>query len=350
MTQALVIGATGQIGRAAVRALAEDGWEVTAASRGATRDAAWPDSVRAARLDREDDAALTALVGDGVDVVVDMVAYGRGHARQLTGLADRIGSAVVVSSAAVYEDERGRSFLTQSEPDGFPHYPMPVPESCGRIAPGEEYGGRKVALEDELRAAAEQLPTTVLRAGAVYGPHCRTPRELYFVKRALDGRRRRVLAYDGTSRFQPVSVHNIAELIRLAAKAPGARVLNAGDSEAPTVAEIGAMVDTLLGVETETVLVPGAPPSPEVGSTPWSLPHPMVLDMSAAQAELGYRPVTRYADALPETVEWLRRRLADAPGGDWRAAFPAMAAAYDPMGDLFDYAAEDAWLAQRSEE
>ncbi|MDQ8706417.1 NAD-dependent epimerase/dehydratase family protein [Streptomyces sp. LHD-70] len=343
MTHALVIGATGQIGRSAVRALAQDGWDVTAASRGATPDADRPEGVRTARLDREDDAALARLIGDGVDVVVDVVAYGRGHARQLRALSDRIGSAVVISSAAVYEDEQGRSFLTQDEPDGHPRYPVPLPESYRRLAPGETYGGRKVALEDELLGAGDTLPTTLLRAGAVHGPHCTTPRELYFVKRALDGRPRRILAYGGASRFHPASVHNIAELVRLAAARPGSRVLNAADPAAPAVAEIGAAIDALLGVESETVLIPGEPPAPTVGSTPWSLAHPLVLDMSAAR-ELGYRPVVTYERSLPETVEWLAARL---HGKDWREAFPVLAAAYDPMGDLFDYEAEDAWLTRR---
>lgn len=346
MTQALVIGATGQIGRAAVRALARDGWAVTAASRGAARDTSWPDTVRTARLDRADDTALAQLIGNGVDVVVDMVAYGTGHARQLTGLADRIGSAVVMSSAAIYEDEQGRSFLTQDQPDGFPRFPVPLPESQRRLTPDPtSYGARKVALEDELLAAGDTLPTTLLRAGAVHGPHCGTPRELYFLKRILDGRPRRILAYGGASRFHPASVHNIAELIRLAAAKPGSRVLNAADPTAPTVAEIGTAIDTVLGVETETVLIPGEPPAPTVGSTPWSLAHPMVLDMSAAARELGYQPVTDYEQMLPETVEWLRGHL---HGKDWREAFPKMAAAYDPMGELFDYEAEDTWLARRA--
>jgi uncharacterized protein YbjT (DUF2867 family) len=56
MGRAVVIGAAGQIGRPAVEALARDGWEVTAASRGGARDEGWPDEVRAVRLDREDDA------------------------------------------------------------------------------------------------------------------------------------------------------------------------------------------------------------------------------------------------------------------------------------------------------
>src|SRR3954470_19573266 len=102
MRHAVVIGATGQIGRVAVGALARDGWEVTAGSRGGGRDGTWPEEVQAVRVDREDDAALAAVIGDGCDLVVDVVAYGARHARQLTGLADRIGSAVVLSTVSVY--------------------------------------------------------------------------------------------------------------------------------------------------------------------------------------------------------------------------------------------------------
>ncbi|NGO11776.1 NAD(P)-dependent oxidoreductase [Streptomyces sp. HC44] len=337
----MVIGATGQIGRVAVGALARDGWQVTAVSRGGDRDEAWPEEVRTAGADRQDDAALSAVVGDGCDVLVDMVAYGSEHARQLTGLAGRVGSAVVISSVSVYEDGKGRSFDTQEEPDGFPQYPVPIPETLGTIAPGESsYSTRKSALERELLAAADELPTTLLRAGAIHGPHCRTPRELYFVKRNLDGRRRHILAFGGESRFHPASVHNIAELIRLAAAKPGARLLNACDDEAPTVAEIAAAIDAEMGVETETVLVDGPPPAEGVGDTPWSVPHPVICDMAAARRELGYEAVARYAETLPDTVAWIERHLA---GRDWREAYPKMAQAYGR--DLFDYAAEDAWLS-----
>ncbi|MFJ8717392.1 NAD-dependent epimerase/dehydratase family protein [Streptomyces violaceus] len=343
MTRAVVIGATGQTGRAAVGALARDGWEVTAVSRGGGRHPQWPDGVQAVRADREDDAALSAAVGDGCDVLVDMVAFDAGHARQLTGLAGRVGSAVVISSVSVYEDDRGRGFDTQNEPGGFPEYPLPLTEAQRTVRPGDaSYSTRKAALERELLAAGDRLPTTLLRAGAIHGAYCRTPRELYMVKRNLDGRRRRVLAYGGESRFHPVSVHTIAELIRLAAARPGARVLNAVDPDAPTVARIAAEIDAVMGVRTEDVLVDGPPPASGVGETPWSVPVPVVCDMSAAERELGYRPVVRYADTLLETVAWIEEQLA---GRDWREAYPKMVQAY---GDLFDYAAEDAWLAERN--
>ena len=81
---------------------------------------------------------------------------------------------------------------------------MPIPETQRTVAPGDAtYGTRKVALEQELLAAGDRLPTTLLRAGAIHGPHCRTPRELYFVKRALDGRPVRVLAHGGREPVPP---------------------------------------------------------------------------------------------------------------------------------------------------
>ncbi|POX44776.1 reductase [Streptomyces sp. Ru71] len=340
MKRALVIGATGQIGRPTVRALAEDGWEVLAASRGGGRDAGWPDGVRAVRLDREDDGALASVVGDGCDVVVDTVAYGARHARQLTGLAGRVGSAVVISSVAVYQDGRGRSFDTQDRPDGVPRYPVPLPEEQPTVSPGEDtYAMGKVALERELLGAGEKLPATLLRAAAVHGPYSPLPRELYFVKRNLDGRRRRVLAHRGESRFHPSGAGTIAELVRLAAARPGSRVLNACDPTAPSVAEIGAAVDAAMGVETETVLLDGEPPSPSVGRTPWSTRWPLVCDMSAAARELGYGPGVPYAESVRASVDWLVERLAG--GRDWREEFPLLARAYP---ELFDYAAEDVWL------
>lgn len=338
-----VIGAMGQIGRPAVRALAEDGWHVRAASLGGGRAPQWPDDVAALSLDRDEPGALATALGAGCDVLLDCVAYGADHARQLADLSGAIGSAVVISSAAVYVDERGKGFDTQAEPDGFPTYPVPLPETCGTVAPGDtSYSTRKVALEQRAWATADRLPVTFLRAGAIHGPFSRTPRELYFVKRALDKRPARVLPYGGASRFHPIHTANIAELVRLAARRPGSRVLNAGDPQAPTVTEIGEWIDEVMGHSCETVLLEGASPVPGLGDTPWSIPHPVVLDMSAAERELDYRPVITYRDSLPGTVESITGQLA---GGDWRTAYPKMARTY---GDLFDYAVEDEWLANRT--
>ncbi|GAB2946958.1 NAD(P)H-binding protein [Micromonospora polyrhachis] len=336
---ALVVGASGQIGRAAVRALVGDGWQVRAGARGVRASDPWPVDwgVESVRLDRDDDSQLADALGDGVDVVVDTMAMNASHAHQLLRMADRIGSAVVVSTAAVYLDDQGQGFGEEGV-----RFPVPIVESQPTVEPGEgSYPTEKAAMERELSTAGVTLPTTLLRAGAIHGPHTRHPREWYFVKRALDGRPVRILAYRGQSRFQPVSTVNLAELIRLAAARPGSRVLNAADPQAPTVREIGAAVHAVLDHDAEEVLVDGPSPVFPVGITPWTVPEPVVLDMAAAERELGYRPVSSYLDSLPETVAWL---VAAARGRDWTDVFPDLAHNYQT--DFFDYPAEDAWLGR----
>ena len=59
--------------------------------------------------------------------------------------------------------------------------------------------------------------------------------------------------------------------------------------------------------------------------------------MTEAEVELGYRPVTTYEKALPETVAWLVDAVGDRP---WREVLTAS----PYLESMFDYAAEDAYL------
>lgn len=117
-------------------------------------------------------------------------------------------------------------------------------------------------------------------------------------------------------------------------------MLNAADPEAPTVREIGAAIHSVLDHSADEVLIDGPSPAPPVGETPWSTANPVVLDMSVAQRQLGYRPVTDYLGSLPETVSWL---VDAARERDWRTVFTDL---LEYRTDYFDYAAEDAWLAR----
>ena len=65
---------------------------------------------------------------------------------------------------------------------------------------------------------------TVLRPGAIHGVGSRHPREWWFVKRILDGRRAVPLAWDGQSRFHASATSNIAELIRVVLAAPDGKL------------------------------------------------------------------------------------------------------------------------------
>jgi nucleoside-diphosphate-sugar epimerase len=283
--------------------------------------------VRAVRGDRTAEGELERALGDGADVVVDIVAFTRSDAEQLLSLAGSIGAVVAVSSASVYVDDRGRTLDEATSLDTFPELPVPIPESQATVEPSDEtYSTQKVAMERTLLDGP--LPATVIRPCAIHGPGSELPRELFFVKRVLDGRHAVVLVGNGESRFHTTSVDNLAELIRLAAEQPGTRVLNCGDPSPPTVAEIGRAV----APELEQVRIPENGYERRDLSNPWAVPRPLVVDMTAAERELGYRAVTTYAQAVRETRAWL---VEEAPRRDWTDTY---------LGRYFDYAAEDAVL------
>ena len=335
--RAFLLGGTGKTGRVLARRLLETGWEVGVASRG-ERPGETPSDARHFTLDRAHDDSVRAALGEGVDVLVDFVAFEPAHAEQLLALRGLARSLVVISSSSVYTDPAGRS-LDEAREGEEPSFRVPLTEREPTVPAGETtYSTKKVAIEQALMAQ-DAVPSTLVRAGAIYGPGDLNSREWYFVKRVLDDRRVVVLAHRGDSRFQPTSVHNLAELIRLAAERPGRRVVNCGDPEAPTVAEIGRHIAAALGHEWTEVLLPGAPRD-QVGDNPWALPRPFVLDMTEAEFEVGYRPVTTYAKAVAETCEWL---VSVTQGRDWREALPGAAKLY---GDEFDYEAEDALLRE----
>ena len=332
-----MIGGTGQIGRAAALALAREGWDVVAGSRSGTLPAELADGgVRAARFDRSDDASLRAALGSGADVVVDIVAFDRADAEQLLALEGVAGSLVAISSAAVYADDEGRT-LDAPTLEEFPHLPVPIPETQRTAAPGAEtYATRKVALEEALLEG--RLPVTVIRPCAIHGPGSPQPRELFFVRRILDGRRAAVVVDNGESRFHTTSVANLAELISLAAAQPGTRVLNCGDPDPPTARDIGLAIAAAMDASLELVGIPESGYEREELSNPWAVPRPFLLDMSAAEKTVGYVPRTTYADAVGATCAWLVDEL---QGRDFSDTY---------LTRYFDYAAEDAELRRRSAE
>ena len=327
------------IGRAVVPRLRDAGWEVRVGSRGQRPLADELAGAEVVHVDRKEAGSLEGALGDGVDVLVDVISMTADDAAQLLGLAGRAGSLIAISSASVYADDRGRTLDEASGPDDFPEYPLPMPETQRTVEPGADtYSTNKAAME---RALLEQddVPATVIRPCAIHGPGDRQAREWFFVKRALDGRSHVVLAYGGASRFHTTCSANLGELVALAAERPGTRALNCGDPDPPTVLEISRAVAQAVGHDRDEVTFEG-PPEDRVGSSPWAVPdrHPLVVDMAAAERELGYRPVTRYDEWVERSAEWL---LATTRDRDWREALPA-AARY--FGELFDYEAEDAFM------
>ena len=272
MPRAVLIGGTGLIGRAAARALAEDGWDVVAVSRSGTLPEGLAElGVESIAADRADDTQLRAALGSGANVVYDSVAMNREHGEQLNGLDGLVGSLIVISTGSVYADDAGRAL--DGEGGEPPVLPVPIPETQRTAEPGDAtYSTQKAELEQTLLEGP--LPATLVRACAIHGPGAKNPRELFFVKRAVDGRRRVALAWRGESRFHTTSVANLAELIRLAAFQPGDRVLNCGDPDPPTTLEICETIGGVLDHEFEPVLLADG-----AFANPWAVPHPFVVSM-----------------------------------------------------------------------
>src|SRR5215475_5227316 len=146
----IVLGGSGQVGRAVAARLAGEGWHVVCSGRSPAR---FPAELRDAGVefaesDRYDADDLRQLLTPGADVVVDCAGYTAGHTRMLLPFQPDVGSVVFISSKAVYVDEHGR----HSNSDEPPDFGGPVTEEQPTLAPSdadyqsrEGYGASKIA-------------------------------------------------------------------------------------------------------------------------------------------------------------------------------------------------------------
>lgn len=338
MPRALILGGTGQIGRATAVRLLAAGWEVDLTGRDPTH---MPAEIAAAggtfvTADRHDPEQMVVAMGDGADLLVDCICYTAAAATDLLPLVRNAGSTVMISSKAVYVDGSGR----HSNSEEAPRFAEPIREGQATMAPGdgdynsrEGYGANKVAAENVLLDSGE--PVTILRPSKVHGVGASTPREWVFVKRVLDRRPAVFLAHRGAGVDHPTAAANIAALIEVVAVKPGRRILNCADPDAPNALEISRTIARLLEHEWDEVLLDDDA-DPALGRHPWDAPYPIVLDMSAA-AELGYTPAGDYAATVADEVEWL---VSAARSGE---SLPGLDDDY--FGPLLDYSAEDRYLA-----
>ena len=343
MSRAIVLGGTGVVGRAIALRLARDGWRVDVTGREARN---MPSDLTAAgvsfvRADSRDATEVAVAFGAGADLLVDCVCYTAADARRLLPLARDATSTVMISSKAVYADAVGN----HSNSDVPPQFDGPIRETQSTVRPSdidfdsrEGYGANKVAAERVLLDSG--LPVSVLRPSKIHGRGAARPREWVFVKRVLD-RRPLLLARRGADVDHTTAAANLAALVEIAAARPGTRVLNCADPDAPSGLEIARAIARLLDHEWHEVLLDGDAVG-NVGLHPWDAVHPIVLDMSEAQA-LGYSPAGDFVSTVADEVDWLVR---EARGGADVASLPS---GDDPFfAPYFDYAAEDRFLEARA--
>ncbi len=352
----LIIGGTGFIGPHVVRWLVEQDAEVTVFHRGQTRAEPAPEATEIPQwLARSGKAGELPLgVGEILgsrkrlasfaedfrklkpDVVLDMFPMKEADARAVVGTFKSLAHRVVaVSSCDVY---RTFNRLRQIEPG--PPDPVPLiedgplreklfPYRHTAQGPGDSlYDYEKILVERVVLGNLE-LPGTVLRLGAVYGPGDPLRRIFAYMKRMDDGRQV-ILLQEGEAqwRFCRGYVEDVALAIALAVLNPKAagRVYNVAEPEALTQAEWVYAIGEAVGWKGRVAPLP-RDRLPDHLVKGEDFEHHLVVDSGRIRAELGYRENLTREEALRRTVAWERTH----PGE------------IDPA--KFDYAAEDAAIA-----
>jgi nucleoside-diphosphate-sugar epimerase len=336
--QFLVLGGTGFIGPHVIRELVARGHSVAVFHRGKST----PDLPASAVRLHGDRQQLADSVRDferlAPEVVIDMVGYtekdGIDLVRTFQGMASRL---VVISSMDVYATFGRVRRLEEGE-----RYTLPCKEDAplrkvfypyrSMAKPPEDlfYNYDKIHVERAV-SNVPNLPTTILRLPAVYGPGDPFHRLFEYLKRMDDGRSA-ILVNETRSgwRWTRGYVENVAGAIALAAvdsRAAG-QIYNVGEKYARTESEWVRSIGRAAGWVGKIYAVP-EDQLPAHLKTPHDWGHDCVCDSEKIRRDLGFKEPVALDQALKQTITWER--------------------AHPPESiDLkkFDYSAEDESIAR----
>lgn len=311
----LIIGGTRRCGPYLVEELVGNGHSVTCYHRG-QHNISFSDRARHIYGDRRDYAAFKKQMAEiEADVVIDMIAGDDKDVQAVVeAFSGRIQRYICISSYEVYEAFEAAWSHTES------FQPAPIPEDAPKRKQlhlyGEERRYDKLLVEKEAMEAHERgdFPVAILRWPALYGPRDTTPREWYYVKQALDGRKQIALPNGGQSLFPRGYFQNMAHTAALAVEneAASGQIYNAADEEALSLRQIVGLIGEIMGHDWEIVPVPrellpsvtqsqGLPHSCD----PYDIEPHLLLDLTKLKSELDYHDLVPIREALENTVRWL---------------------------------------------
>ena len=168
----LVLGATGGVGGAIARALADHGWTVRAMVRDVAKaKTAWkapvvPDFIAGDAMKRED-IIQAATNGGAVDVIV--------HAVNPPGYRnwDKVVLPMIDYSIAAARAAQGARIVLPGTVYNYNPAHTPVIDETTPQNAITRKGKIRVALEKRLADAAPEVPSLIVRAGDFYGPDTR---------------------------------------------------------------------------------------------------------------------------------------------------------------------------------
>jgi nucleoside-diphosphate-sugar epimerase len=302
----MVIGGTKFVGPAAVGRLVAAGQEVGVAHSGAHEHPA-VEAVEHLHGDRH------ALLGPGglvegwrPEVLVDTFPGGAtdGKGEELAACAERTGARVVaISSVDVYQHAVDSGLGDGGGTLAMTVDPIPLHEDARRRVgpyPGSRAGHDNVAMEEALERAG--CAATLLRPGAIYGPHP-AAREWNLVRRVALGDRDLPLPDGGVQLFHRVALERVARAIVAAVGRPTDEpwACNVIDPVDRDFSGLARRVGQILNWEWEPRRVPF-----DEDVHPWQTSHSVLVDDLRLREALGVGPDQPDPDiALRETVEWL---------------------------------------------
>ena len=312
----VVIGGTAFIGRAVVEHLAKAGHEVHVFHRGLTK-ATLPEGVTEILGDRKDlfdfRSQFTAI---NPDVVIDGIAMtehqAQGTIDAFLGITDR---QIVVSSQDVY-----RAFARGTGWEPGPPDPVPITEDSPlrdnlypyRDATEHRYewsGDYEKIMVERIALDEPELPATVLRLPAVYGPGDYQHRLLGYLSRMIDDRPAIILERAMAEwRWTRAYIDNVAAAIVLAAEddRSAGRIYNVGDPYAFTEIEWVQRIGKAASWNGKIAVV-----EDERFATGMNTDQLWTMDTSRIRNELGYEEPVAIDEAMLKTVEWERNNLPD---------------------------------------
>jgi nucleoside-diphosphate-sugar epimerase len=313
----LFVGGTGPVGLASLPHLIAAGHELALAHSGRHE----PDAAAAGEHLHGERSELLAAGGPAErwrpDVLVDTFAGGAtaDKATELAALAARAGvrQIIAVSSMDVYR-HCADAGVDGNEPADLARDPLPLTEEHPRRSapsPGSGAAHDNVAMEDALGGAAR---VTVLRPGAIYGPHDHPHvlREWYLVGKVARAERRLLVPDGGTQIFNRVALDRVGRAIAAAIeRAPdGVWACNVADPSDLTFGGLARLVAERFDWEWELEAVGWAE-----GDHPWNVRHPVIADTTRLRAVLGVSEPDPLQATLGQ-IDWLwanRTGFADRP-------------------------------------
>lgn len=293
----LVTGATGLIGRVAVRELLARGHRICTLQRGP--GPALP-NVKAYRADTASGRARSAAAASGA--VLHLA--GRGDVLESWQTPLDYLKVVVGGTLNVLEGARtsGASLVMASTHRVYRPSRRPVREA-GPVWPVDPYAVAKLAAEQYCRLYAERygLATRAVRLFSVYGPGQRGRGNsgvvAIFIQRALEGQD---LIVDPAPRrdltYVDDAVYGLCQALEMAR--PGFAVYNVATGEGTALQTLAETVVRLTGSRSRI----GPPAEPWTGGD-------LVADLRLARRELGYEPTVELEEGLRRTIGAPDQRL-----------------------------------------